>query len=288
MWVRSLRKRTASRTMSDASGRMLLPFPPGCKVVRLIRREKRFTVVTNDPASGAELRAHTNNTGSMLGLLRPGTPALLSPARNPDRALKWTLESLALPGTPLVDGALAIHGPWVGVNTLTPNRLLEAAFRARLLPEATGYAHLAREATTGDSRLDALLTPEQGSGLPPLYVECKNVTLVEDDQAQFPDAASERGRKHLAELTRLVHEGCRAALFFLVQRPDGNCFAPAEVVDPDYASALAVALGAGVEAWVWRARIIGPGTGAGISLAERLPLAPAWAKLQRQREHPLK
>ncbi|MDP3425951.1 MAG: DNA/RNA nuclease SfsA [Humidesulfovibrio sp.] len=275
--------------MSDASGRILLPFPPGCKVARLVRREKRFTAVTLDPATGAELRAHTNNTGSMLGLLRSGTAALLSPAGNPDRALKWTLEALALPGTPLVDSALALpravnaqKRPWVGVNTLTPNRLLEAAFRARLLPEAHGYVNLAREAKTGDSRLDALLTSESGSGLPPLYVECKNVTLVEDDQAQFPDAASERGRKHLAELTRLVHEGCRAALFFLVQRPDGNCFAPAEAVDPDYARALAVALRAGVEAWVWRASITGPG----ISLAERLPLAPAWADLQRPKEHP--
>lgn len=273
--------------MCSASGRLLLPFPPGCRVAGLVRREKRFTVVTIDPASGGELRAHTNNTGSMLGLLRPGTPALLSPALNPDRKLRWTLESLALPGTLLVDAAPALpgslnalNGPWVGVNTQTPNRLLEAAFHARLLPDAAGYARLVREATTGDSRLDALLTPEKGSGLPPLYVECKNVTLVEDDQAQFPDAASERGRKHLAELTRLVHEGCRAALFFLVQRPDGNCFAPAEAVDPDYARALAVALAAGVEAWVWRARI----TDAGIHLAERLPLAPAWAAYQRPKE----
>jgi sugar fermentation stimulation protein A len=165
----------------------------------------------------------------------------------------------------------------VGVNTQTPNRLLEAAFRAGLLPAAQGYTHLAREATTGASRLDALLTPPAGSGLPPLFVECKNVTLVQEDEARFPDAATERGRKHLAELTRLVHEGARAALFFLVQRPDGNCFAPAESIDPDYAQALAVALAAGVEAWIWRARI----TEAGISLAECLPLAPAWAAYQR-------
>ena len=259
--------------MSDACGRLLLPFAPGCRVTRLVRREKRFTAVTLDPATGAEVRAHTNNTGSMLGLLRPGAPALLSPARNPDRALRWTLEALALPG-----GHRGECPAWVGVNTLTPNRLLDAAFRAGLLPEARGYTRLAREATTGDSRLDALLT---GDGLPPLYVECKNVTLVEDGQAQFPDAATERGRKHLAELTRLTREGCRAALFFLVQRPDGGCFAPAEAIDPDYANALALALAAGVEAWAWRARI----TEVGISLAERLPLAPCWAVHQRSARH---
>ena len=174
---------------------------------------------------------------------------------------------------------------WAGVNTQTPNRLLEAAFHAGLLPQARGYAHLRREAKTGDSRLDALLTPEvtpemtpgrEDNGqrpLPPLYVECKNVTLVQGGLALFPDAPTERGRKHLAELTRLVHEGCRAALFFLVQRPDGQAFAPAAAIDPDYARDLAVALQAGVEAWVWRARI----TAAGIGLAERLPLSPAWA-----------
>jgi sugar fermentation stimulation protein A len=253
-----------------------------------VRREKRFTIVATD-MQGQELRAHTNNTGSMLGLLKPGTPALLSPAPNPARALKWTLEALALPGDScLNNGPQGISaapegsmnapkepvndpkGPWAGVNTQTPNRLLEAAFQAHLLPEAHGYSTLVREAKTGASRLDALLT---GAGLPLLYVECKNVTLVEDGQARFPDAATERGRKHLAELTRLAQEGHRAALFFLVQRPDGGVFAPAEAIDPDYARALAVALAAGVEAWVWRARI----AEAGISLAGRLPLAPAWA-----------
>ncbi|MDR3639862.1 MAG: DNA/RNA nuclease SfsA [Humidesulfovibrio sp.] len=252
----------------------LLPFPPGCRVTRLVGREKRFTAVTVDPDTGAEVRAHTNNTGSMLGLLRPGAAALLSPAANPDRVLKWTLEALALPG-----GHRGRHPAWVGVNTLTPNRLLAAAWRAGLLPETRAYAQMTPEAKTGASRLDARFDDAQGGGLPTLFVECKNVTLVEDDQAQFPDAASERGRKHLDELTRLVRQGCRAALFFLVQRPDGQCFAPAETVDPDYAAGLATALHAGVEAWVWRARV----TPAGIALAARLPLAPAWAACERPR-----
>lgn len=230
--------------------------------------------------SGAEVRAHTNNTGSMLGLLRPGALALLSPAANPGRTLKWTLEALALPGGHRGPGGM-IDPAWVGVNTLTPNRLLAAAWRAGLLPEAREYARLTPEAKTGDSRLDGLFEALKGELplLPPLYVECKNVTLVEDGQAQFPDAASERGRKHLAELTRLVQKGCRAALFFLVQRPDGDCFAPAEAVDPDYAEGLATALLAGVEIWAWRARI----SELGIALAERLTLAPKWAALERPR-----
>jgi len=261
--------------MCSAERAPLLPFPPGCRVARLVRREKRFTAVTLDPSSGEELRAHTNNTGSMLGLLRPGASALLSPAVNPDRALKWTLEALALPG-----GHRGLSPAWVGVNTLTPNRLLAAAWRAGLLPEVRAYARMTPEAKTGDSRLDGLFEAAEGDeSLPPLYVECKNVTLVEDGQAQFPDAASERGRKHLDELIRLAGQGCRAALFFLVQRPDGDCFAPAEAIDPEYAAGLAQALRAGVEVWAWRARV----TGQGIFLAERLALAPAWAVHQTPR-----
>lgn len=260
--------------MCSAPGAPLLPFPPGCRVAAFVRREKRFTAVTMDPDTGAELRAHTNNTGSMLGLLRPGAQALLSPApqraKGPQRALLWTLEALALPG-----GHRGEKPAWVGVNTLTPNRLLAAAWRAGLLPEALACTGFAPEAKTGASRLDALLT---GPGLPPLYVECKNVTLVEDGQAQFPDAASERGRKHLDELVRLRGEGCRAALFFLTQRPDGDCFAPAEAIDPQYAAGLVRALRAGVELWAWRARV----TEAGIHLAERLPLAPCWAARARE------
>jgi sugar fermentation stimulation protein A len=267
------------RETTPARAPVLLPFPPGCRVTRLIRREKRFTAVTQD--GGVEVRAHTNNTGSMLGLLREGAPALLSPAperpQGPPRVLKWTLEALALR-----DGHSGPEGrldpAWVGVNTLTPNRLLAAAWKAGLLPEARAYARMLPESKTGASRLDALFEDPAGN-LPPLYVECKNVTLVEDGQAQFPDAASERGRKHLDELVRLAGEGCRAALFFLVQRPDGDCFAPAEAVDPEYARGLARALEAGVEAWVWRARV----SGQGIALAERVPLAPAWAALERRR-----
>jgi hypothetical protein len=131
--------------MCSASGALLLPYPPGCRVAAFVRREKRFTAVTVDPHTGAELRAHPHNTGSMLGLLRPGTQALLSPApqraTGPQRALQWTLEALALPG-----GHRGESPAWVGVNTLSPNRLLAAAWRARLLPEALAYTGFAPEA----------------------------------------------------------------------------------------------------------------------------------------------
>lgn len=214
---------------------------------------KRFTVeaeALDGPDKGTVLAAHTNNTGSMMGLLRPGATALLSPASNPNRKLQYTLEGLELAGS------------MVGVNTLTPNRMLYAAWQAGAMPEMNGYAHFRKEAKVGQSRLDAYLSGDQGD----LWVECKNVTLVEDDVARFPDAVTERGQKHLRELMSLAKTGARVALFFLVQRPDGHCFGPADFIDPVYAELFYEALEAGVEAWPYVAHV----DETGIALGDKL------------------
>ena len=213
---------------------LLLKYPEGCRIGRFLRREKRFFV--HAELDGQEVLAHTNNTGTMLGLLRPGAPVLLSPVTSPERKLKWTVEALGQG-----QGAGFF---WVGVNTSVPNRLLTALFEQGLLPWAEGYTGLKREAVNGESRLDGLLT---GPGLPKLWVECKNVTLVEDGAAAFPDAVTSRGAKHLQTLIRLKEEGARAAMLYIVQRPDGQCFRAADYIDPAYAEALAQAAAAGVE-----------------------------------------
>ncbi|MBE6442954.1 MAG: DNA/RNA nuclease SfsA [Desulfovibrio desulfuricans] len=253
----------------------LLPLPSGCVTAAFVERRKRFSVLLR--CGNAEFWAHSNNSGSMLGLTRPGAPVLASPAANPARKLKFTqecvwLEERAVPAARPVprDAPAGASGPgfWVGVNTSVPNRMLEAAFRAGRLPFARGYTALTREAKRGQSRLDGLFT---GPGLPPLWVECKNVTLVEDDAACFPDAASERGQKHLRELMDIVAHGERAAMFYLVQRPDGRCFAPADVIDPDYAALFYTAMDAGVEMYPCRA-LINP---RGIDLGALLPVRPA-------------
>ena len=247
----------------------LLPFPAGCRIARFLGREKRFFVAAEmADETGAPVRvwAHTNNTGSMLGLLRPGAPALLSPAANPARKLAWTLELL---GVDFAADAFPHMGKgfWTGVNTSVPNRLLEAAFKAGRLPWAKGYTRLSREKVRGESRIDALL---EGPGLPRLWVECKNVTLVEDGIALFPDAVSARGSKHLHTLSEVVSSGERAATFYLVQRPDAACFGPADMVDPVYARAFQAARAAGVEIYPHEALL----SSHGIDLAgDCLPLA---------------
>ena len=262
-----------------ATAAPLLPLSSRCIVAAFVARRKRFSVLLQH--QGADLWVHSNNSGSMLGLCLPGAPVLASPASNPDRKLKYTQECVWLAHRAVPELAENTHesgacesgahspasGFWVGVNTSTPNRMLEAAFHARRLPFAQGYTTIVREAKRGQSRLDGLLTAHD---LPPLWVECKNVTMVEDNAACFPDAASERGQKHLRELMDIVACGERAALFYLVQRPDGECFAPADFIDPAYAALFYEALSAGVEMYPFRA-LVSP---AGIDLGPMLPVRP--------------
>lgn len=232
------------------SNRILLPFPENTRGARFRCRKKRFLVEVED---GKEIFwVHCNNSGSMLGLLKPGTDVLISLSKNPHRQLPYTLE------------LVRFGGVWVGVNTLTPNRLLYDAWQAGLLPELQDCQLFRKEASSSKSRLDALLSCNGK----PLWVEAKNVTLVEDDVAYFPDAISVRGQKHLFELTQLAKQGVRTACFFLIQRHDARCFAPADFIDPAFASLFWQALDEGVECWPYRAHV----SISGIGLDRRLPL----------------
>jgi len=238
---------------------ILAPTPGPLVFASFVRRRMRFLIDVE--GESGPFTAHANNTGSMLGLLRPGAMVVLSTSDNPNRKLPHTLEMVRLP-----DFA---GDMWCGVNTMTPNRLLRAAWERDLIPELSGYADYRSEPPFAAGRLDALLS----DGERRFFIETKNVTMVEDDAACFPDAVTERGQKHLVELTRLVREGggeTRAACFFLVQRPDGGCFKPADFVDEEYARLFWEALDAGVTMLPYRA-VVSP---EGVGLGERLPLAP--------------
>ena len=233
----------------------LLPFASPLLTATFLQRVKRFSIEL--AYAGQSIWAHSNNSGSMAGLLDPGNAALISVARTPGRKLPYTLE------------LLKAQGVWVGVNTSMPNKMLAAAFAARRLDWASGYAELKREARCApphaDTRLDALIT---GPGLPPLWVEAKSVTLRQGNDAAFPDAPSERGRKHLRTLMDLKAAGCRCACFYLVQRGDVAAFCPAAHIDPAYAQLFYTALERGVEAYVYRAVI----TKQGLDLGPPLPI----------------
>lgn len=228
----------------------LICFPPGTHSAKYLRREKRFLVEVETKTD--RFWVHCNNSGSMMGLLRPGSPVLISPAPRLGRRLPFTLESIQ------------VESIWVGVNTQTPNRLLEKAWKTGSLPEASNYEYFKREAVFGASRLDALLQGPRGA----LWVEAKNVTLVEDNVAYFPDAVTVRGQKHLRELMELASTGARVACFCVVQRPDAHCFAPADFIDPVFSALFWEAVQAGVEIWAYEATL----SEKGIGLGRRLPL----------------
>ncbi|MCD8351498.1 MAG: DNA/RNA nuclease SfsA [Planctomycetaceae bacterium] len=218
----------------------------------LLRRYKRFLAdVRLD--DGSLITAHTANTGAMTGCSEPGRPVYLSWHGGGARKYDYTLEMVDMPSA------------LVGVNTGVPNRLLYVAAEAGVVPEFLENAKVRREVRCGDSRLDLMLQHEGG---PDVMVEIKNCSLVEDGTAFFPDAVTQRGRKHLEELARLAQSGARAVLFILIQRGDALRFAPADHIDPEWGQTLRRVVGQGVEVLAYRADV----TLTGIWLGERLPI----------------
>ncbi|RKZ16755.1 DNA/RNA nuclease SfsA [bacterium] len=207
-----------------------------------LAREKRFTIhVRLD--DGREVAAHTNNTGRMRGCLAPHCPIWLSAAANPARKLPWTLE---LVETTDETGPGIAAGVLVGVNTARANDLAVEAIGGGMVPGLDPTWQLRREVPYGrqGSRADILLT---GPDNRRAWVEVKNVSLVENGHARFPDAPTARGRKHLEELATMVAAGDRAVLLFCVQRGDADSAGPADDIDPDYGVLLRSAMAVGVE-----------------------------------------
>ncbi|GAB4357867.1 MAG: DNA/RNA nuclease SfsA [Kiloniellaceae bacterium] len=241
-----------------------MQFPVPLLRGRLLRRYKRFladVVLEGGPDAGQEVVAHCANPGSMLGLAEPGAPVWLSPADNPARKLRYSWE--------LVEAAGASGTALVGINTGRANALVAEALAAGRVAELAGYPGLRREVRYGArSRVDFLL---EGDGRPPCYLEVKSVTLRRaGDTAEFPDAVTARGARHLAELAAVAREGARAVLFFLVQRGDCARVAAAADIDPAYAAALKAAREQGVEVLCYNCNL----SPEGIVLDSRLPLVP--------------
>lgn len=211
-------------------------FPAPLVPARLVRRYKRF-LADCLLDSGEAVTAHVANSGSMLGLATPGARVYLSRSDDPKRKLAFSWELVE------VGGAL------IGVNTGHPNRIVAEAIAAGLVPALAGYDHLRREVAYGTrSRVDILL---QGENRPDCYVEVKSVTLSRRPGiAEFPDAVTARGAKHLGELTAMVAGGARAVLVYLVGRTDCRSFEIAADIDPAYAAAARSAASAGVETLV--------------------------------------
>ena len=206
---------------------------------RLLRRYKRF--LADVELDDGEVRTvHCANPGRLIGCQEPGSRVLLRDSGNPARKLRWTWH------------AVRVGRAWVGVDTALPNRVVREAVEAGRIPELAGYESVRAEVAYGErSRVDLLL--ERGSEK--AWVEIKCTTLARERVAQFPDAVTARGLKHLGELSARVAAGERSVQFFFVARPDVDRFQPADDIDPAYGAGLREAAAAGVELLAYRSRI---------------------------------
>jgi sugar fermentation stimulation protein A len=223
----------------------------------LVRRYQRF-LADVELADGTLLTVHCPNPGRMTSCSDPGRPVLISDSGNPERKLRHTLEMVRM-------GRI-----WVGVNTANPNRAVEGFVRAGKIPELAGYGTLQREVpygAGGRSRIDLLLS-DAADGRPDAYVEVKNTTLKVGDHGAFPDAVTERGKKHLLDLAGVVAGGGRGVIFFFVGRADCRRFRPADEVDPAYGETLRRVVNRGVEPLAYGVRY----TRRHIELVGRLPI----------------
>lgn len=204
----------------------------------LIQRYKRFLAdIRLD--SGETITATCPNTGSMMGLTTPGVPVWVSMSDSPTRKYPHTWE--------MIEVDLGKGPSMVGINTNHPNALVAEAIATKRVKPLAGYAGLRREVKYGvNSRIDILL---EDAERPPCYVEIKNVHMMRRSGfAEFPDSKTERGVKHLQEMSEMVRGGCRAVMVYLVQRGDAKSLSFARDVDPVYGAAFDAAAAAGVEA----------------------------------------
>ena len=181
---------------------------------KLIKRYKRF--FADVEVNNKVITAHCPNTGSMMGLLNKGNDVWISKVDDPKRKLKYTLEMIRS------------NQKIVGVNTHRANRIVEHGLRNKLFKEFKSIKNIKPEYKyTEDTRFDFLCDK--------YLVEVKNVTLNrEKDIAEFPDAVTSRGLKHLKKLTESINYGYKPYVLFLIQMQKISKFRIAKDIDSDY------------------------------------------------------
>jgi sugar fermentation stimulation protein A len=220
----------------------------------LLRRYKRF-LADVELADGEVITVHCPNTGAMTGCAEPGCKVWLSRSDSKTRKYPHTWE--------LVETAAGM----ACIRSVLANQVVREAIEGGLIPELTGYPQLSAEVKYGQgSRVDFLLASERQR----VFVEVKSVTLCrEGGRGAFPDAVSERGRKHLLELQAIKDESTRAVMFFCVFHAGIQSVSAAGDVDPAYRDALVAAMNSGVEVLAWKANL----SPSGVALSHPLPFS---------------
>ena len=191
-----------------------------------IKRYKRFFVDVK--INGRLITAHCPNTGSMMGLLKKGNKVWLSKTDNPNRKLKYTLQ------------IIEDNGFKVGVNTHATNKIVLSALKNGLIKEFKKDVIINSEVKFGkNTRFDFLIKDKDFNA----FIEVKNVTLKRKSNiAEFPDAITSRGVKHINELMNAKKKGYKIYLAFIIQREDCRTFRIANDIDPKYSKTLSQAV----------------------------------------------
>lgn len=219
-------------------------WPVPLQRAHFVRRDNRFRAwVLHEEV---EIPVHVANSGRLSELLRPG-------------AAVW-IRRQATPVGRKTSGDLALveyAGVLVSIDARLPNKLTAEGLARQVMAPFAGYSVEAAEVSVGHSRLDFLAsTSSRDAPSRRCWIETKSVTLVEDGLALFPDAPTERGLRHLHELATLRRSReDRAAVVFVVQRPDAMGLAPHPTAHPAFAVGLREAQLAGVEVYAWRCSV---------------------------------
>ena len=197
----------------------------------LIKRYKRF--FADIKYQKKTITAHCPNSGSMMGLLHTGNTVYFSASSNPKRKLKYTLE------------IVEIDKKLVGINTHLTNKIVLEALNQKKIKKLVNFNNIRTEVKFSDkTRFDFLISNNKEK----CFLEVKNVTLVRKNKiAEFPDAITSRGTKHLRELISAKKKGYKSYILYLIQREDCKSFKIAKDIDKEYKIAFDEALKKGVK-----------------------------------------
>ncbi len=192
----------------------------------LIKRYKRFFV--DIKVKNKVITAHCPNTGSMMGLLKKGNKVWFTESNDKKRKLKYTLQ------------IIEVNGTKIGVNTHLTNKIFyEALSSGKIIDIKKNDILFKEKKFNQNTRFDFFIKKAEKG----IFIEVKNVTLSRiKNIAEFPDAVTERGLKHLNELIEAKNKGFDIYLAFIIQREDCKKFKIAEDIDPKYKKLLTFAL----------------------------------------------
>jgi sugar fermentation stimulation protein A len=209
------------------------------RLARFIRRPNRFQAYVD--IDDNEVMVHVPNTGRCREILKVGATVILREESNPSRKTAYDL----IAG--YKDNKL------ISIDSHIPNSVVQEALVNKKIRTLIGYDQIQREKTYGNSRFDFKLSNSNTGE--EYYLEVKGVTLEVEGKAMFPDAPTERGRKHLLELVEVTKGGRGAGVLFLIQMKGVSFFTPYDEMDKAFGEALRIAQKNGVDIYAYDCKV---------------------------------